>query len=259
MAIDLRTYLFQVSDHYIPTCGIPLSSDVDCCCDLPSPARITHIPIAGPCSVGCPKLDEDGLPVRASHSAGKCRQPSRSHADPKRGYAAGIGGEPSAVAGAETRTQRNERRASTADSCPVSRKGLLTSDICKFWYASTWALFIIILTALPPASRASGVGDWDPFVVQPLKVAMSESTAAVPTTPPRVRHDPPTAIDDVTRALEDTGIYETEDNALRGFVCPSPAAPNSPRPRTQVDLCLPPVEAFHKPGMFFLRSAFLVP
>ena len=81
---------------------------------------------------------------------------------------------------------------------------------------------------------------------------MSESTAALPTTPPHVRHDPPTVIDDDTQALEDTGIYETEDNALRGFVCPSPAAPNSPRPRTQIDLCLPPVEAFHKPGTFSL-------
>jgi hypothetical protein len=83
-------------------------------------------------------------------------------------------------------------------------------------------------------------------------------TAIVPTTPPHVRHDPPTVIDDDTRALENTGVYETEDNALRGFVCPSPAVPNSPRPRTQIDLCLPPVEAFHKPGTFLLRSAFLV-
>jgi hypothetical protein len=102
MAIDLRKYLFQVSDRYILTCGIPLSFNVDCRCDLPSPARITHIPIAGPCSVGRPKLDENGLPVRASYSTGKCRQPSRSHAHSKRGYAASIGGEPSAAAGAET-------------------------------------------------------------------------------------------------------------------------------------------------------------
>ena len=78
--------------------------------------------------------------------------------------------------------------------------------------------------------------------------ASSSSTTVVPTTPPRVSYDPPAFIDDATRVLEDTGVYETEDNALRGFICPSPASLNFPRPRTQIDLCLPPVQAFHKPG-----------
>ncbi|KIM75214.1 hypothetical protein PILCRDRAFT_49321, partial [Piloderma croceum F 1598] len=76
----------------------------------------------------------------------------------------------------------------------------------------------------------------------------SLSTAIIPTTPPRVRHDPPFIVDATTHALEDTGVYETEDHALQGFICPSPASPNSPRPQTQIDLCLPPVRAFHKPG-----------
>ena len=105
----------------------------------------------------------------------------------------------------QTQAWCNECHASMADSCPAYWKGLLASDICKFWYASTLALFVIILTLLPTASWASGVGDWDPFVIQPSNVPVSESTAAILTTPPHVIHDPPTAIDNVTRAFE--GVF----------------------------------------------------
>jgi hypothetical protein len=86
--------------------------------------------------------------------------------------------------------------------------------------------------------------------------ALFPGTTNVPTTPPRVSYDPPAFIDDATRVLEDTGVYETEDNSLQGFICPSPASLNSPRPRTQIDLRLPPVQAFHKPGMFFSYVIF---
>ncbi|KAJ7232353.1 hypothetical protein C8J57DRAFT_1383741 [Mycena rebaudengoi] len=51
-----------------------------------------------------------------------------------------------------------------------------------------------------------------------------------------------------TRAAEDTGLYEGDDHSLRSFVCASPARKDAPRPRTQVDLVLPPLAAFHKPG-----------
>ncbi|KAJ7240689.1 hypothetical protein C8J57DRAFT_1245135 [Mycena rebaudengoi] len=49
----------------------------------------------------------------------------------------------------------------------------------------------------------------------------------------------PSTIDAETRACEDTGL---------AFVCASPARKDAPRPRTQLDLVLPPLAAFHKPG-----------
>jgi hypothetical protein len=81
-------------------------------------------------------------------------------------------------------------------------------------------------------------------ILQPLA-----SLSIFPETPPRLRLDPPTFIDNETRSLEDTGVYETEEDTLRGFVCPSPKSPTAPRPRTEVDLVLPPVSAFSKKGM----------
>ncbi|KAI0352138.1 hypothetical protein OH77DRAFT_1592366 [Trametes cingulata] len=55
-------------------------------------------------------------------------------------------------------------------------------------------------------------------------------------------------VDANTRARQDTGVYEMEDNSLRAFVAPSPASPVLGRPRTQVDLILPPAQAFTQPG-----------
>jgi hypothetical protein len=49
------------------------------------------------------------------------------------------------------------------------------------------------------------------------------------------------------RAAEDTGMYFVEDESLRGFIVPSPRS-NSSRPRTAVDLVLPPLIAFRTPG-----------
>jgi hypothetical protein len=46
---------------------------------------------------------------------------------------------------------------------------------------------------------------------------------------------------------EDTGMYFTEDQSLRGFIVPSPHN-SSPRPRTKIDLVLPPLIAFRAPG-----------
>jgi hypothetical protein len=51
------------------------------------------------------------------------------------------------------------------------------------------------------------------------------------------------------RAAEDTGMYFVEDESLRGFIVPSPRS-NSSRPRTAVDLVLPPLIAFRTPGKF---------
>lgn len=64
--------------------------------------------------------------------------------------------------------------------------------------------------------------------------------------------DPPAVIDAETRACEDTGVYQAADHTLRAFVCPSPVCPTSPRPRTQVDLILPPTVAFTAPGATLL-------
>ena len=57
------------------------------------------------------------------------------------------------------------------------------------------------------------------------------------------------------RAAEDTGMYFAEDESLRGFIVPSPRSDRSPRPRTAVDLVLPPLIAFRAPGKF-LTSCF---
>jgi hypothetical protein len=57
------------------------------------------------------------------------------------------------------------------------------------------------------------------------------------------------------RAAEDTGMYFAEDESLRGFIAPSPRSNRTPRPRTAVDLVLPPLIAFRAPGKF-LASGF---
>ncbi|KAJ7268279.1 hypothetical protein C8J57DRAFT_1227995 [Mycena rebaudengoi] len=76
--------------------------------------------------------------------------------------------------------------------------------------------------------------DDNPFVVR--------THAQIPDPPP------PSTIDAETRACEDTGLYEADDCSLRAFFCASPARKDAPRPRTQLDLVLPPLAAFHKPG-----------
>jgi hypothetical protein len=58
------------------------------------------------------------------------------------------------------------------------------------------------------------------------------------------------------RAAEDTGMYFVEDESLRGFIAPSPRSNRSPRPRTAVDLVLPPLIAFRAPGKFMVFMAF---
>lgn len=69
--------------------------------------------------------------------------------------------------------------------------------------------------------------------------------------------DPPASIDRAARASEDTGVYLTEDNSLRAFVCPSPSRPDAPRPRTEVDWVLPPIAAFNHPSLCFQYSLWL--
>ena len=102
------------------------------------------------------------------------------------------------------------------------------------------------------ASRASQSTNWDPFIAD-----SSTAVAVVPAVPVHTRLDPPPSIDERTRASEDTGIYETEDSALRAFICPSPVSVTSPRPRTQIDLCLPPIMTFQKLGGLFSSFSFL--
>jgi hypothetical protein len=59
------------------------------------------------------------------------------------------------------------------------------------------------------------------------------------------------------RAAEDTGMYFAEDESLRGFIVPSPKSNRSPRPRTAVDLVLPPLIAFRAPGKFLASGFYL--
>jgi hypothetical protein len=84
--------------------------------------------------------------------------------------------------------------------------------------------------------------DVNPFLLP------AENSSALPKTPARLRLDPPPFINQETQVLEDTGVYETEEESLRAFVCPSPKSTTVPRPRTEVDLVLPPVSAFRKQG-----------
>ncbi|KAJ7177226.1 hypothetical protein C8R43DRAFT_1118237 [Mycena crocata] len=54
-------------------------------------------------------------------------------------------------------------------------------------------------------------------------------------------------LDPEVRASEDTGVYELDDgSSLRAFVSPSPTRKDLRRPRTTVDLILPPKEAFNQ-------------
>ncbi|KAF5370507.1 hypothetical protein D9615_010341 [Tricholomella constricta] len=59
---------------------------------------------------------------------------------------------------------------------------------------------------------------------------------------------PAPIIDSETRASEDAGVYEAADHTLRGYIAPSPRAIDQHRPRTDVDLVLPPLVAFYAPG-----------
>ena len=69
-------------------------------------------------------------------------------------------------------------------------------------------------------------------------------------TPPWLRLNPPVFIDKDTRTLEDTRVYETEEETLCAFVCPSPKSQMTPRPRTEIDLVLLPVSAFSQKGVY---------
>ncbi|KAH9832021.1 uncharacterized protein C8Q71DRAFT_840905 [Rhodofomes roseus] len=60
--------------------------------------------------------------------------------------------------------------------------------------------------------------------------------------------DPPLTISAEARAHEDTGMYEAGDSTLRAFIAPSPKSPSQARPRTQVDLVLPSIQAFNQEG-----------
>lgn len=59
-------------------------------------------------------------------------------------------------------------------------------------------------------------------------------------------------VDEATRNAENTGMYQADDDSLRGFIVPSPSAKHVARPRTQIDLVLPAIIAFCAPGMFLL-------
>ncbi|KDR71016.1 hypothetical protein GALMADRAFT_214050 [Galerina marginata CBS 339.88] len=68
-------------------------------------------------------------------------------------------------------------------------------------------------------------------------------------TPPRTIVDlSSTGIDPETRASEDTGMYVGIDQSLCGFAVPSPQSGGLSRPRTSIDLVLPPMLAFCAPG-----------
>lgn len=53
--------------------------------------------------------------------------------------------------------------------------------------------------------------------------------------------------------MEHTGTYHTADdptNSIRAFVNASPKSPDILRATTQVDLVLPPTDAFYVPGKY---------
>ncbi|KAJ7833401.1 hypothetical protein B0H13DRAFT_1914589 [Mycena leptocephala] len=74
-----------------------------------------------------------------------------------------------------------------------------------------------------------------------------------PSTPPRTSSTPSAPIFlHFDEQMEETGTYESSDadgtTSIRAFVNGSPRSPDEPRAPTQVDLVLPPTEAFYKPG-----------
>ena len=67
--------------------------------------------------------------------------------------------------------------------------------------------------------------------------------ATLPRTPPLTRGDPHQI---TARRCDDVGTYVIEGGAEhRAFVSLSPCDTISPRPRTQVDFVIPPLQAFH--------------
>jgi len=88
-------------------------------------------------------------------------------------------------------------------------------------------------------------------------VAYSDNVNPLSTPPRQQHHDPPAFVDKETRGAEDTGIYESEDKSLRAFVASSPISATAVRPRTAVDLVLPPTEAFFPAGKIYIYSLFL--
>ncbi|KAJ7845001.1 hypothetical protein B0H14DRAFT_2584897 [Mycena olivaceomarginata] len=81
-----------------------------------------------------------------------------------------------------------------------------------------------------------------------------------PSTSPRASSAPPAPIFlHFDEQMEETGTYHTSDanesNSIRAFVNTSPKSPDVPRAPTQVDLVLPPTEAFYKKGLFFICAA----
>ncbi|KAF9062011.1 hypothetical protein BDP27DRAFT_1369177 [Rhodocollybia butyracea] len=74
--------------------------------------------------------------------------------------------------------------------------------------------------------------------------------SGIPSTPPKTSGAllPAAEIVSWGTTVEATGVYEAEDSTLRAYVSSSPKTPVTPRSRTQVDLVLPPVEAFSKPN-----------
>ncbi|KAJ7933526.1 hypothetical protein B0H13DRAFT_1856031 [Mycena leptocephala] len=74
-----------------------------------------------------------------------------------------------------------------------------------------------------------------------------------PSTPPRTSSTPSAPIFlHFDEQMEEPGTYESSDadgtTSIRAFVNGSPRFPDEPRAPTQVDLVLPPTEAFYKPG-----------
>ena len=90
---------------------------------------------------------------------------------------------------------------------------------------------------------------------EPSESSSSSSESVMAPAAPLMLAEPFDDSQHVERASEDTGMYFTEDESLRGFIVPSPRSNKSPRPRTAVDLVLPPLIAFRAPGKF-LASGF---
>ncbi|KAF8130928.1 hypothetical protein K438DRAFT_1643350, partial [Mycena galopus ATCC 62051] len=73
--------------------------------------------------------------------------------------------------------------------------------------------------------------------------ALALTSTSTPTTPPA-----PAIVIHLDEQLEETGTYHTPDNSVRAFANSSPKSPGIPRAPMEVDLVLPPTEAFFKKG-----------
>ncbi|KAI1784808.1 hypothetical protein LXA43DRAFT_873014, partial [Ganoderma leucocontextum] len=100
----------------------------------------------------------------------------------------------------------------------------------------------------PGVSSSGGLSAGYAGTVLDFAVRLDTAFQLQPQDHHRDRIGAPLFVDAETRAQEDTGVYEADDCSLRAFIAPSPTSAILARPRTEVDLVLPPAAALTPRG-----------